>query len=58
MKGVRYFCCCCRVGTITTGARVENTCVCQGERAVVNFRCKDHSLRGIERAEVIVTEEV
>jgi hypothetical protein len=58
VKDVRYFCCCCRVGTITMGARVENTCVGQGERAVVDFACKNQSLRGIERAEVTVTEEV
>ena len=40
------------------GTRVENTCVSQDKRAVVDFMCKNQSLCGIERAKVTVTEEV
>ena len=57
VNNVRYFYCCCRVGTITMWVRVENTCVGQGERTVFDFACKNQSLRDIKRAKMTVTEE-
>ncbi|KAL7541898.1 hypothetical protein ACHAWF_007050, partial [Thalassiosira exigua] len=52
------FCCCFSVGKIVMGARVVNTRIGQGETAIIDFACKNQSLRQIERAEVTVKEEV
>ena len=55
-KDVKY-CCCFHAGTVTMGARVENTRVGRGERVAVDFACKNQSLRGIDRVEVTVEEQ-
>ncbi|KAL7463412.1 hypothetical protein ACHAXS_003784 [Conticribra weissflogii] len=52
------FLCCFDVGTITMGARVENTRVGKGETASIDFACKNQSRRGIDRVEATITEEV
>jgi len=49
---------CFDVGTITMGARVENTRVGKGETASIDFACKNQSRRGIDRVEATITEEV
>ncbi|KAL7531119.1 hypothetical protein ACHAXR_007290 [Thalassiosira sp. AJA248-18] len=54
----RIFFCCCSVGTVTMGARVANTRVGVGETAIVDFACKNQSLRAIQKVEVDVKERV
>lgn len=56
VKDINYFCC-IHVGTITMGARVANTRIGRGETAIIDFACKNQSLRGIKQAEVTVKEE-
>ena len=51
-------CCCIGLGSITMGARVENTRIGRGEQVAVDFACKNQSLRGIKRAVAQIVEEV
>eukprot|EP00566_Odontella_aurita_P006017 CAMPEP_0113576576 /NCGR_PEP_ID=MMETSP0015_2-20120614/28373_1 /TAXON_ID=2838 /ORGANISM="Odontella" /LENGTH=574 /DNA_ID=CAMNT_0000480027 /DNA_START=21 /DNA_END=1742 /DNA_ORIENTATION=+ /assembly_acc=CAM_ASM_000160 len=51
-------CCCFNRGSITFGARVEDTSIGRGDAVAVDFACKNQSTQPIESARVQVVEEV
>lgn len=51
-------CCCFNTGSITVGARVENTNIGMGEPVGIDFACKNNTTQGIDTAEAHITEEV